>query len=228
MLKEFAIADGIQPGNTDRNYVLRRILRRAVRYGRTLGFHEPFFYKLVDVLAEKMGHVFPEIRAKQKHVQEVIQREEEAFNKTLDTGIARFDGLLVTTIYQQLANATMGRDRRFKVFLRDAKAQLLGPESHPYFEVDLESDYLALLKHQGLENPIFPGNFAFELYDTYGFPLDLTELMARERGLAVDKEGFEKLMDEQRARARAAQKRKSCRFRKSRPPRRPASSATTS
>src|ERR1051326_6715680 len=66
----FAIADGIQPGNTDRNYVLRRILRRAVRYGRTLGFHEPFFYKLVNVLAETMGHVFPEIRAKQGHVEE--------------------------------------------------------------------------------------------------------------------------------------------------------------
>jgi alanyl-tRNA synthetase/REP element-mobilizing transposase RayT len=87
----FAIADGIQPGNTDRNYVLRRILRRAVRYGRTLGFHEPFFYKLVAVLADTMGDVFPEIRAKQKHVEEVIRVEEEAFNKTLDRGIALFE-----------------------------------------------------------------------------------------------------------------------------------------
>ncbi|HEY9171353.1 MAG TPA: alanine--tRNA ligase, partial [Verrucomicrobiae bacterium] len=87
----FAIADGIQPGNTDRNYVLRRILRRAVRYGRTLGFHEPFFYKLVDVLADTMGDVFPEIRAKQKHVEEVIRVEEEAFNRTLDTGIKLFE-----------------------------------------------------------------------------------------------------------------------------------------
>src|SRR6266571_4130790 len=77
----FAIADGIEPSNTDRNYVLRRILRRAVRYGRTLGFHEPFFYKLVEVLAEKMGHIFPEIREKQKHVEDVIRAEEEAFNK---------------------------------------------------------------------------------------------------------------------------------------------------
>src|SRR5437867_6028698 len=82
----FAIADGIQPGNTDRNYVLRRILRRAVRYGRTLGFHEPFFYKLVCVLAESMGHVFPEVRSKQDHIEQVIQREEEAFNNTLDRG----------------------------------------------------------------------------------------------------------------------------------------------
>jgi len=87
----FAIADGIQPGNTDRNYVLRRILRRAVRYGRTLGFHEPFFYKLVDVLARTMGDVFPEIRAKQQHVKDVLKLEEESFNKTLDKGIQLFE-----------------------------------------------------------------------------------------------------------------------------------------
>src|SRR6476661_897191 len=86
----FAIADGIMPGNNDRNYVLRRILRRAVRYGRTLGFHEPFFHKLVDVLAETMGEVFPELRAKKKHVQDVIRTEEESFNKTLDRGIELF------------------------------------------------------------------------------------------------------------------------------------------
>ena len=87
----FAIADGIQPGNNDRHYVLRRILRRAVRYGRTLGFHEPFFYKLVAVLAQTMGDVFPEIRAKEKHVVDTLRREEEAFNKTLDNGIFLFE-----------------------------------------------------------------------------------------------------------------------------------------
>ena len=147
----FAIADGIAPGNTDRNYVLRRILRRAVRYGRALGLHEPFFYKLVAVLARTMGDVFPEIRAKQTHVEEVLKREEEAFNRTLDRGIELFT----------------------------AEAQRRGEIS---------------------------GEFAFQLYDTYGFPLDLTQLMARERGIAVDAAGFEKFMDEQRARARAAQK----------------------
>src|SRR6185295_3341832 len=78
------------PGNNDRNYVLRRILRRAVRYGRTLGFREPFFFKLVDVLAQTMGDVFPEIRAKRTPVQETIRREEEAFNRTLDRGIELF------------------------------------------------------------------------------------------------------------------------------------------
>ncbi|MEZ0274965.1 MAG: alanine--tRNA ligase-related protein, partial [Roseimicrobium sp.] len=87
----FSIADGIQPGNTDRNYVLRRILRRAVRYGRTLGFKEPFFYMLVDVLAQHMGDVFPELRERKQFVKDVLKREEEAFNRTLDRGVERFE-----------------------------------------------------------------------------------------------------------------------------------------
>ena len=78
----FAIADGIIPSNEGRGYVLRRILRRAVRYGRTLGFHEPFFFKLVDVVARTMGDVFPEVRGKQKNDKETIRREEESFNNT--------------------------------------------------------------------------------------------------------------------------------------------------
>jgi alanyl-tRNA synthetase len=150
----FAVADGIAPGNNDRNYVLRRILRRAVRYGRTLGFHEPFFYKLAAVLADSMGGVFSELRAKQAHVEDVLRREEEAFNRTLDKGITLFE----------------------------AEAERL--------------------KTGGK----ISGAFAFKLYDEQGFPLDLTELMARERGLSVDTSGFELLMEEQRTRARAAQK----------------------
>jgi alanyl-tRNA synthetase len=149
----FAIADGIIPSNEGRGYVLRRILRRAVRYGRTLGFHQPFFFKLVDVVAKTMGDVFPELRAQQKTIKEIIRREEESFNRTLDIGI---------DVFEQ------------------------GIERHN-------------LDH-------IPGDFAFLLYDTYGFPLDLTELMARERGLSVNVTGFEKLMDEQRERARKAQK----------------------
>ncbi|MBL9169721.1 MAG: alanine--tRNA ligase [Verrucomicrobiales bacterium] len=150
----FSVADGIQPGNTDRNYVLRRILRRAVRYGRTLGFKEPFFYKLVDVLAASMGDVFPEIRKRSGHVQDVLKREEEAFNKTLDRGIDLFQ----------------------------SEVSRLKPGS------------------------ALPGAFAFKLYDEQGFPLDLTELMARERGYTVDTAGFNTLMEEQKAMARAAQK----------------------
>ena len=150
----FAIADGIQPGNTDRNYVLRRILRRAVRYGRTLGLKGGFFHKLVDVLAETMGDTFPEIRTRRAIVADVIRAEEESFNRTLDKGIALFE------------------------------------------------EAASKLKTGGA----ITGALAFRLYDEQGFPLDLTQLMARERGLTVDGEGFEKLMEEQRARARAAQK----------------------
>src|SRR5882724_1582111 len=87
----FAIADGIIPSNEGRGYVLRRILRRAVRYGRTLGFHEPFFFKLVAVVAKTMGDVFPEVRTKKKSIKETIRREEEGFNKTLDRGIEVFN-----------------------------------------------------------------------------------------------------------------------------------------
>jgi alanyl-tRNA synthetase len=200
----FAIADGIQPGNTDRNYVLRRILRRAVRYGRTLGFHEPFFYKLVDVLADTMGDVFPEIRAKKGQMQDVIKREEEAFNKTLDNGIERFYSLLTLAIYLKLMPLCSGK--RYDVVWKNLVAGQVGPKEQPYFKVDLEKDFLPILKEHGLTNFVYPGGAAFELYDTYGFPLDLTELMARERGLTVDKEVFEKLMEEQRNRARTAKK----------------------
>src|SRR6059036_417827 len=94
----FAIADGIIPSNEGRGYVLRRILRRAVRYGRTLGFHEPFFFKLVNVVADTIGDVFSEIRAKQKAIKETIKREEESFNRTLDKGLNRLDTAINTLI----------------------------------------------------------------------------------------------------------------------------------
>ena len=213
----FAIADGIQPGNTDRNYVLRRILRRAVRYGRTLGFHEPFFYKLVDVLADTMGDVFPEIRARKKQVQETIRTEEEAFNKTLDRGIKLFDN-------EVLGDALSAAAHR-EGFLMGQTTHAFGeiePEEHEMYNMRFfrnvgdKVEHLAEFSFEELRGgawkqilktiPIVSGKDAFKLYDTYGFPLDLTELMARERGLTVDKDGFEKLMEEQRARARAAQK----------------------
>ncbi|MGA2247524.1 MAG: alanine--tRNA ligase [Verrucomicrobiota bacterium] len=189
----FAIADGIQPGNNDRNYVLRRILRRAVRYGRTLGFKEPFFYKLVDVLAETMGNVFPEIRAKKKQVQEVIHAEEEAFNKTLDKGIEIFE----EAVGEYNVKSAVHRES-MKALPNVAD---MG-HSSAYARVEGEVQSIQAIDSNG---EVLAG-FAFKLYDTYGFPLDLTELMARERGLTVDTEGFEKLMQEQRARARAAQK----------------------
>jgi alanyl-tRNA synthetase len=185
----FAIADGIQPGNTDRNYVLRRILRRAVRYGRTLGFREPFFYKLVSVLADAMGHIFPEIRGKLEHVEEVIQREEEAFNKTLDRGIEQFEEYI-----REIRDA----GPVFPVPGMTLKRAQVG-------KLEVLSDGRKVETWYGSGREI-SGEAAFKLYDTYGFPLDLTELMARERGLTVDVAGFNKLMEEQKARARAAQK----------------------
>jgi alanyl-tRNA synthetase len=189
----FAIADGIQPGNTDRNYVLRRILRRAVRYGRTLGFHEPFLHKLVDVLAATMGDVFSEIIVTQSYVQEIIQREEEAFNKTLDRGIALFE----EAVGEYRVKSEVHR-KAMKSFPTHAD---LG-HSSAYARLEDEGKSIQAIDSNGN----ISAQLAFKLYDTYGFPLDLTELMARERGLTVDKEGFEKLMEEQRTRARAAQK----------------------
>jgi alanyl-tRNA synthetase len=175
----FAIADGITPSNYGRGYVLRRVLRRAVRYGRTLGFHEPFFFKLVDVLAKTMGEVFPEVRAKQKTIQETIRREEESFNKTLDKGIALFEDAVSRSAPN--ADVLMGVPVN------------VGTRAEPIFI-------------QAIQGNTVMGEFAFKLYDTYGFPLDLTELMARERGLEVDRHGFEQMMLNQQLRARAAQK----------------------
>jgi alanyl-tRNA synthetase/REP element-mobilizing transposase RayT len=257
----FAIADGIQPGNNDRNYVLRRILRRAVRYGRTLGFHEPFFYKLVDVLADTMGDVFPEIRARKKQVQETIRTEEEAFNRTLDNGLELFESALKTrtflkskadeiseiiTVLEKKLNLLPDNysagNERLKEIENDSErltkitnqfdsnspvqaATLVEVASLAISAISCgassEEIYLKFIKQypdfierakSGVaeaklwKEKEFGGREAFVLYDTYGFPLDLTELMARERGLTVDKDGFEKLMEDQRARARAAQK----------------------
>ena len=150
----FSVADGILPGNSDRNYVLRRILRRGIRYGRTLGFSQPFFHRLAPALIEQMKDTFPELGERAELIEKTLRSEEESFNKTLDRGI--------------------------DLFTREVDA----------------------LK----EGDVLCGEFAFKLYDTYGFPLDLTELMARERSLSVDEDAFESAMEKQRQRAREAHK----------------------
>jgi alanyl-tRNA synthetase len=159
----FAIADGIAPSNEGRGYVLRRILRRAIRYGRNLGFHEPFFHKLVDVVVENFGGVFPELRRNRDRIQATLRAEEESFNRTLDRGLELFEEVVGGLRFRATDGASGFAEARPSVF---------------------------------------PVADAFKLSDTYGFPLDLTELMARERGLTVDSAGVERLMEEQRQRAR--------------------------
>ncbi|MEZ5430707.1 MAG: alanine--tRNA ligase [Verrucomicrobiales bacterium] len=151
----FSIADGILPGTNGRNYVLRRILRRAVRYGRQLGFsgQRPFFGALVETLVREMGDVFPELRERQESIRTTLEREEAAFNETLDRGLRRFEDAVSEVKDGQLS-----------------------------------------------------GDVTFELYDTFGFPDDLTRLLCSERGIAVDETRFNTLMEQQKERARAAQK----------------------
>jgi alanyl-tRNA synthetase len=200
----FAIADGIQPSNEGRGYVLRRILRRAVRYGRNLGLHEPFFYKLVDVVAANFGDVFPELRRNKARIKSNLKAEEESFGKTLDKGnfaflqgIAPADssvvgGDVIIGGKTVVSGGTIFKGGGFNI--RDGSLFVGGERFDPSHPDKLKVD------KSKLKN--VSGQLAFELYDTYGFPLDLTELMARERGLTVDVAGFEKLMEEQRQRAR--------------------------
>ena len=148
----FLIADGVIPGNEGRGYVLRRIIRRAVRHGYKLGVEKPFFHTLVAPLEREMGAAYPELAAKRAEVERVLEREERSFLETLAQGMELLES----------ATAGLKADERI------------------------------------------PGDVVFKLHDTYGFPVDLTADVARERALAIDSEGFERLMDEQRERARKA------------------------
>ena len=148
----FAIADGQLPSNTGAGYVIRRILRRAIRYGFTfLDTKEPFINKLVDVLANQMGEFFPEIKSQQQLVTNVIREEEASFLRTLEQGIQLLENVMVNTSGKEVS-----------------------------------------------------GEKAFELYDTFGFPIDLTALILRERGFSLDEAGFETELQKQKARSRAA------------------------
>jgi len=152
----FAIGDGALPSNEGRGYVLRRILRRAARFARTLGQHEPMIYKLVPTIVNIMGKAFPEITQKHQYISMVIKSEEESFGQTLDRGIELFEKIV--------------------------------------------SDY------QKKKISEISGEDAFRLYDTYGFPVDLTQLMAEENGMSVNESSFNKEMEKQRKRARKAGK----------------------
>ena len=147
----FLILDGVTPSNEGRGYVLRRIIRRALRHGNKVGIKEEFFYKLVPVLRELMGDAYPDLIAHQDKICKVLKQEEIQFSKTLDKGMAIFQ------------------------------------------------NYLA-----GTTNSVIPGDLIFKLYDTYGFPVDLTNDIARENGLEIDMEGYNRCMQEQIARGRSA------------------------
>ena len=146
----FMIVDGVVPSNEGRGYVLRRIIRRALRHGHKLGQNQPFFYKLVKALVKEMGEAYPELAKQQAMVEKLLKQEEERFAETLDQGMN---------------------------ILEEAIA--------------------------GLKTKEIPGETLFKLYDTFGFPVDLTADIARERGLTIDEAGFEKAMDQQRERARS-------------------------
>jgi alanyl-tRNA synthetase len=194
----FAIADGIIPSNEGRGYVLRRILRRAVRYGRTLGFREPFFFKLVDVVAKTVANVFAEVRTNESRIKEAIKREEETFNRTLDLGMSLFQkavDLVESSPAFLKDDSSLPADYGAREYERDASG-----ERTVFHYGRFQRD-----EHGNVRKRI-SGEVAFKLYDTYGFPLDLTELLARERGFAVDVPEFEELMEQQRARGRGAQK----------------------
>jgi alanyl-tRNA synthetase len=150
----FSIGDGALPSNEGRGYVIRRLLRRAVRYGKVLGIEKPFLYQLVSVVGNVMGDFYPEVLEKKDFIEKVVRSEEERFHETLNEGLAILEEMI----------------RQAKL---EGRNQLTGAE-------------------------------AFKLYDTYGFPIDLTEDFALENQLGMDREGFEAAMEEQRARARAA------------------------
>ena len=152
----FAIGDGALPSNEGRGYVLRRILRRAARFARTLDQHDPMIYKLVPTIVDIMGGAFPEIKEKHQYISMVIKSEEESFGQTLDRGIDLFEKMVFDYQKKKIAQIS--------------------------------------------------GEDAFRLYDTYGFPIDLTQLMAEEKGMMVDEAGFNEEMEKQRERARKAGK----------------------
>jgi alanyl-tRNA synthetase len=204
----FSIADGIMPGNNGRNYVLRRILRRAVRYGRQLGFSgdKPFFAALVPTLVEEMGGVFPELKSRQAVIEQTLAQEEASFNLTLDRGLKRFEGEVIHAFLE----ASRWSRRSIDFILGDSKAstswiELEEPEQKPLI-IDLGGAWASSLEELGIKAPSFGGAAAFELEDTFGFPIDLTELLCAESGLALDKERYEECKKQQQERSRAAQK----------------------
>ena len=197
----FAISDGVMPSNEGRGYVIRRILRRAVRYGyQTLALDEPFLYRLVDPLVEKMGGQFDGLVEQQNYIEQAIQSEEESFLETLGTGIEFFERVApyVTSFQEE-----DGEEEEPLLGELQGDSRAMDLLEKAYVDTDDPRQILRSFAHTA-RNGTLPGEVAFLLHDTYGFPIDLTQLMARERDLAVDMEGYDALMERQQQRARAA------------------------
>jgi len=219
----FSIADGAEPSNEGRGYVLRRVLRRAVRYGRqTLGVQGEFFWKLVGPLAEAMGEFYPELVKHRGKIEQIIREEEISFGRTLSKGLQLFEQFLVGRAVEKATNG----EYQFKA--SDSHQDERGVyrctalRFVPFGEWTNESAVIEINVNPNLsgdswlqevrkalrvpaDSPInIAAEDAFSLHDTYGFPIDLTQLMAEEKGLAVDVEGFHRLMEEARERSRQA------------------------
>jgi alanyl-tRNA synthetase len=205
----FSIADGIMPGNTGRNYVLRRILRRAVRYGRQLGFsgEKPFFGALVATLVAEMGGVFPELVNREQAIRQTLEQEEASFNQTLDRGLTKFSVGICNAFYERNRQRFYENIGEIEVVSGTASVHSKNVDPRgPIVRVDLDGSWQEEASKHGFKHPVVSGDLAFELCDTFGFPVDLTELLCAERGLSVDMPRFEKLMEQQQERSRAAQK----------------------
>jgi len=200
-----AIADGILPGNEGRNYVIRRILRRGILYGTKLRLEPGFFEKLVAPVVESLGPVFPELKQQQDLIRRVIRSEEDNFGRTLDNGLVFYKKNLTDLARKVAAKVLPNEDPAYYSVLAMGLFMSLekAAEAHDCDLADTASaqQHLKELK----KNLRIPGLLAFVLYDTYGFPLDMTKLLAAENSLDVDIEEFERLMEQQREQARAAQ-----------------------
>lgn len=194
----FGIADDVPPGNVGRNYVIRRILRRAVRYGyQTLDLKEPFMYKMVDAVVDKMGAFFPEIVEKRAYISRVIHAEEQSFLETLGSGLTFFGQV---TPYISGVRGDGAHAATKKALLKDNKVLSLLEKAYGTSERSTLADQFI----DAAKGGVLPGHLAFLFHDTYGFPIDLTQLMLREQGLGVDREQYEALMAEQKERARSS------------------------
>ncbi len=237
----FLIADGVMPSNEGRGYVLRRIIRRAVRHGYKLGQKQAFFYKLVPDLVKAMGGAYPELKEKQTQIMEALRAEESRFGETLEKGMGLFnqvfngmkflklesllpqDGAgkplaLKTAEGVEFTAASRAAPGKKQIVIRPRVSGSLNEGMYIDLQAALETAHIPdaekpfaealnayLMDNIANSKLVIGGEHIFKLYDTYGFPYDLTADMARELGIDLDEEGFNREMEAQRARARAAQ-----------------------